>query len=91
MIASKAQQKEYPMIVGKLLWLANSAHPDLSLEVSVLAQHMQEPSQEHYIAAQHVLRYLAPQGIRHAWHSHFGWGSIPNAYLPFAGQVASQP
>ncbi|KAJ1589263.1 hypothetical protein NDA15_003916 [Ustilago hordei] len=53
-----AQQKEYPVIVGKLLWVANSTRPDLSLTVGVLARHMREPSQEHYQAAQRVLRYL---------------------------------
>ncbi|SOV03068.1 uncharacterized protein UDID_18318 [Ustilago sp. UG-2017a] len=57
-VASKAQQKEYPVIVGKLLWIANSTWPNLSLTVSVLARHMREPLQEHYQAAQHVLRYL---------------------------------
>ncbi|SPC63760.1 related to retrotransposon protein [Ustilago sp. UG-2017b] len=55
---SKAQQKEYPVIVGKLLWIANSTRPDLSHTVSALARHMREPSQEHYQAAQHVLCYL---------------------------------
>ncbi|SPC64543.1 uncharacterized protein UHOD_11946 [Ustilago sp. UG-2017b] len=57
-VASRAQQKEYPMIIGKLLWIANSTRPDLSLTVSVLARHMWEPSQEHYQAAQRVLHYL---------------------------------
>ncbi|SOV06148.1 uncharacterized protein UDID_19416 [Ustilago sp. UG-2017a] len=58
LVASAAQQKEYPVIVGKLLWVANSTRPDLSLTVGVLARHMHEPSQEHYQAAQRVLRYL---------------------------------
>ncbi|KAJ1039061.1 hypothetical protein NDA10_002095 [Ustilago hordei] len=58
LVASAAQQKEYPVIVGKLLWVANSTQPDLSLTVGVLARHMREPSQEHYQAAQRVLRYL---------------------------------
>ncbi|KAJ1592413.1 hypothetical protein NDA15_001832 [Ustilago hordei] len=58
LVASAAQQKEYPVIVGKLLWVANSTRPDLSLTVGVLARHMREPSQEHYQAAQRVLRYL---------------------------------
>ncbi|KAJ1601706.1 hypothetical protein NDA14_005615 [Ustilago hordei] len=58
LVASAAQQKEYPVIVGKLLWVANSTQPDLSLTVGVLARHMHEPSQEHYQAAQWVLRYL---------------------------------
>ncbi|KAJ1028903.1 hypothetical protein NDA18_002926 [Ustilago nuda] len=58
LVASAAQQKEYLVIVGKLLWVANSTRPDLSLTVGVLARHMQEPSQEHYQAAQRVLHYL---------------------------------
>ncbi|KAJ1584830.1 hypothetical protein NDA11_007680 [Ustilago hordei] len=58
LVASAAQQKEYPVIVGKLLWVANSTRPDLSLTVGVLARHMCEPSQEHYQAAQRVLHYL---------------------------------
>lgn len=58
LVASPVQQREYPIIVGKLLWLANSTRPDLSFAVSVLARHMREPSQEHYQAAQRVLRYL---------------------------------
>ncbi|KAJ1576248.1 hypothetical protein NDA15_006671 [Ustilago hordei] len=58
LVASTAQQKEYPVIVGKLLWVANSTWPDLSLTMGVLARHMCEPSQEHYQAAQRVLCYL---------------------------------
>ncbi|SOV05798.1 uncharacterized protein UDID_18523 [Ustilago sp. UG-2017a] len=58
LVASAAQQKEYPVIIGKLLWVANSTQPDLSLTVGVLARHMHKPSQEHYQAAQWVLRYL---------------------------------
>ncbi|SOV07367.1 uncharacterized protein UDID_18887 [Ustilago sp. UG-2017a] len=57
-VTSAVQQKEYLVIVGKLLWVANSTRPDLSLTVGVLARHMHKPSQEHYQAAQRVLRYL---------------------------------
>ncbi|SOV02881.1 uncharacterized protein UDID_18058 [Ustilago sp. UG-2017a] len=58
LVTSAAQQKEYPVIVGKLLWVANSTWPDLSLTMGILTRHMHEPSQEHYQAAQWVLRYL---------------------------------
>ncbi|KAJ1580997.1 hypothetical protein NDA15_002190 [Ustilago hordei] len=58
LVASAARQKEYLVIVGKLLWVANSTWPDLSLTMGVLARYMHEPSQEHYQAAQRVLRYL---------------------------------
>ncbi|KAJ1039709.1 hypothetical protein NDA10_003376 [Ustilago hordei] len=37
LVASAAQQKEYPVIVGKLLWVANSTRPDLSLTVWVFS------------------------------------------------------
>ena len=40
LVASTAQQKEYPVIVGKLLWVANSTQPNLSLTVGVLTRHM---------------------------------------------------
>ena len=58
LVASAKQQKEYLVIIGKLLWVANSTWPDLSLTMGILARHMHEPSQEHYQAAQWVLRYL---------------------------------
>ncbi|SOV06168.1 uncharacterized protein UDID_19421 [Ustilago sp. UG-2017a] len=57
-VTSAVQQKEYPVIVGKLLWVANSTQPDLSLTVGILTRHMHKPSQEHYQAAQRVLHYL---------------------------------
>ncbi|KAJ1597734.1 hypothetical protein NDA14_002434 [Ustilago hordei] len=44
LVASAAQQKEYLVIIGKLLWVANSTRPDLSLTVGILAKHMHEPS-----------------------------------------------
>ncbi|SOV09251.1 uncharacterized protein UDID_18538 [Ustilago sp. UG-2017a] len=58
MAASIAEQKEYPQIVGKLLWLSNGTHLDISQAVGVLARYMTQPSREHYIAAQKVLQYL---------------------------------
>ncbi|SPC63572.1 related to retrotransposon protein [Ustilago sp. UG-2017b] len=56
--ASIAERKEYPQIVGKLLWLSNGTHLDISQAVDVLARYMTQPSREHYIAAQKVLQYL---------------------------------
>ncbi|SOV05945.1 uncharacterized protein UDID_19078 [Ustilago sp. UG-2017a] len=58
MAASMAERKEYPQIVGKLLWLSNGTHPDISQAVGVLARYMTQPSREHYNAAQKVLQYL---------------------------------
>ncbi|SPC64033.1 related to retrotransposon protein [Ustilago sp. UG-2017b] len=56
--ASTAERKEYPRIVGKLLWLSNGTRPDISQAVGVLARYMTQPSKEHYNAAQKVLQYL---------------------------------
>ncbi|SPC67201.1 uncharacterized protein UHOD_11472 [Ustilago sp. UG-2017b] len=56
--ASIAERKEYPQIVGKLLWLSNGTRPDISQAVGVLARYMTQLSREHYIAAQKVLQYL---------------------------------
>ena len=58
MTASIAEQKEYPQIIGKLLWLSNGTCLDISQAVGVLARYMTQPSKEHYNAAQRVLQYL---------------------------------
>ncbi|SNX85370.1 related to retrotransposon protein [Melanopsichium pennsylvanicum] len=57
-VASPAERKAYPQIVGKLLLLANSTQPNISQAVGVLAQYMTQPSKEHFDAAQKVLHYL---------------------------------
>ncbi|SOV06178.1 uncharacterized protein UDID_19427 [Ustilago sp. UG-2017a] len=56
--ASIAEWKEYPQIVGKLLWLSNGTCPDISQAVGILAYYMTQPSREHYNTAQKVLQYL---------------------------------
>lgn len=56
--ASIAERKEYPQIIGKLLWLSNGTCPDISKAVGVLACYMTQPSREHYNTAQKVLQYL---------------------------------
>ncbi|SPC61539.1 related to retrotransposon protein [Ustilago sp. UG-2017b] len=56
--ASTAKRKEYLRIVGKLLWLSNGTHPDISQAVGVLAHYITQPSKEHYNAVQKVLQYL---------------------------------
>ncbi|SOV08891.1 uncharacterized protein UDID_17769 [Ustilago sp. UG-2017a] len=38
MTASTMERKEYPQIVGKLLWLSNGTRPDISQAVGVLAR-----------------------------------------------------
>ena len=48
----------YQHIIGSLNWLAISTRPDISTITSLLAQHMQNPSKGHILAAKNVVRYL---------------------------------
>jgi hypothetical protein len=57
-VANATERKEYPQIVGKLLWLSNGTRPDISQAVGVLARYMTQPSKEYSNAAQKVLQYL---------------------------------
>ena len=50
---------QYQSLVGSLNWLAHTTRSDLSTIVSLLAQHQSMPSQGHYDAAIHVVKYLA--------------------------------
>jgi hypothetical protein len=50
---------QYQSIVGSLNWLAHTTQPDISNIVSLLAQHQNTPSPEHYEAALYVAKYLA--------------------------------
>jgi len=49
----------YQSLVGSLNWLAHTTHPDLSMVVSLLAQHQSTPSQGHLDVALHVIKYIA--------------------------------
>ncbi|KAF5094301.1 hypothetical protein DV451_005044 [Geotrichum candidum] len=46
-------------IVGKLIYAANCARPDLATAVGFLSRHMKAPKAIHLNAAKHTLRYLA--------------------------------
>jgi hypothetical protein len=48
----------YRSLVGKALFLANSARPDISYAVGQLSRFMQTPLEEHLKAGKHLLRYL---------------------------------
>jgi len=49
----------YQSLGGSLDWLAHTTHPDLSMVVSLWAQHQSTPSQGHVDAALHVIKYIA--------------------------------
>ena len=48
----------YHQLIGSLMYLVNT-QPDLSLAVNTLSQFMVEPQRVHWIAAKHVMRYIA--------------------------------
>jgi hypothetical protein len=51
---------QYQSLVGSLNWLAHTTRPDISMVVSLLAQHQSNPSQGHLDAALCVVTYLSP-------------------------------
>ena len=48
----------YRQLIGSLMYLVNS-RPDLCFAVNTLSRFMVEPRRVHWVAAKHVLRYLA--------------------------------
>lgn len=55
--ALEAGCSNYRNIIGSLLYLTAS-RPDLMYPASLLSRFMQKPSQNHYLAAKRVLRYI---------------------------------
>ncbi|XP_047148460.1 uncharacterized mitochondrial protein AtMg00810-like [Vigna umbellata] len=47
----------YRRLIGKLLYLTNT-RPDLCFSINLLSQFMKSPTNHHYRAVQHVLRYI---------------------------------
>jgi hypothetical protein len=48
----------YRQLIGSLMYLVNT-RPDICFVVNTLSQYMVEPRRVHWIAAKHVLRYIA--------------------------------
>jgi len=55
--APKTDGKAYKNLVGSLLYLT-ATRPDIHFAVNYLSRFMQDPSQNHLVAAKRVLRYL---------------------------------
>jgi hypothetical protein len=51
----------YQQAVGSLMYAMLCTRPDLAYPISVVSQHMANPSIEHWIAIKHIFQYL--QGI----------------------------
>jgi hypothetical protein len=57
------KDKPYLSLIGALRYLADGTRFDIAYAVGVLAQFSANPGPVHWVAAQHVLKYL--QGIKH--------------------------
>lgn len=49
----------YSQLIGSLMYLSVCTRPDISQAVGALARYMAQPTETHWQAAKHVLRYLA--------------------------------
>ena len=74
----------YAECVGALLYLQATTRPDISYIVNVLSKHMSKPTERHWTAAKHLLRYLkgtADYGITYQGGSkHFLIGYVDADY-----------
>jgi hypothetical protein len=48
----------YQQVVGSLMYAMLCIRPDLAYPISVVSQHMSNPSIEHWITVKHIFRYL---------------------------------
>lgn len=55
---SALTSKPYAELVGMLQWVANGTRPDIQFAVNRLSQFLTRPTDLHWEAAEHVLRYL---------------------------------
>ncbi|KAJ1042335.1 hypothetical protein NDA14_006178 [Ustilago hordei] len=54
--------KQYQELVGQLLWVSNTAWPDISFTVGALARYMSSPMNNAWKAALHLVKYLNQTG-----------------------------
>ena len=56
--ATISEHQTYMKVVGSIQYIACVTWPDLAFAAHSLARHMSASSKEHWLAAQHVMRYL---------------------------------
>ena len=56
--ATTSEQQTYMKVVGSIQYIACVTRPDLAFATHSLAWHMSASSKKHWLAAQHVMRYL---------------------------------
>jgi hypothetical protein len=94
----RADQLLYQEIVGSLNHLAVFSRPEISFAVSKLSQFLNDPTETHMTAAQHVLRYLKgtihyciPYGrapnLNIIGYADADWGSDINNCISFTGYI----
>ena len=56
--AAASQHKRFMQAVGSMQYIAVVTRPDLAFAAHVLARHMAGSAKKHWLAVQHVMRYL---------------------------------
>nr|CCA27160.1 putative polyprotein [Albugo laibachii Nc14] len=54
----RTENRPYRSLVGSVLYISTGTQPDIAFSVCQLSRHLEKPSEEHWNAAIHVLRYL---------------------------------
>jgi len=54
-----SDKKLYQQLIGSLGWIAIGTRPEISFAISYLGRFAVNPSQQHWVCAKRVLRYLA--------------------------------
>jgi hypothetical protein len=93
-------QKTYQECVGCLIFLSSMTRPDMTYTVNKLGRYMHNPSQKHWKAAKHLLRYLNGtqyRGIPYNWdetkeppliaYTDSDWGSEPDTRRSTSGSI----
>ena len=60
--ATASEHQTYMKVVGSIQYIAFVTRPDLAFAAHSLARHMSASSKQHWLAAQHVMRYLQKTG-----------------------------
>ena len=57
--STRVDQELYQSAVGKLLYLSTRTRPDIAFAVSTVAKFTSNPTEQHWKAVKHILRYIA--------------------------------
>jgi len=57
-VENAGPSRDFMCLVGSLLYTATISRPDIAYAVQALGRHMQNSTEEHYLAGKRILRYL---------------------------------